>query len=156
MKARLVFDGNTEKTYTLVFEKGDEVVKTLEEFASDHGLGAARFSAIGAFSDALLAFYDWEAKQFREIPVDEQVEVISLGGTIAMSDERPRVHVHAVLGKRDGSVVGGHLFSAHVRPNLEMTLTDAEEPLVRRDDEETGLKLIDLDVPDIAPPERGF
>lgn len=155
MKARLVFDGKTVKTYTLVFEKGDEVVKALEEFASSHGLGAARLSAIGALSDAVLAYYDWETKQFQEIPVDEQVEVLALGGTIAMSNERPRVHLHAVLGKRDGSVVGGHLFSAHVRPTLEMTLTDAEEPLVRREDEETGLTLIDLDAPDLAPSERG-
>ncbi len=103
------------------------------------------------FSDAVLAWFDWEAKTYRKIVVGQQTEVISFAGYVTMSEERPRVHVHAVLGKPDGTVLGGHLFAAHVRPTLEMTLTDSEIPLVRREDEESGLKLIDLEAPDLAP-----
>ena len=47
-----------------------------------------------------------------------------------------------VVGKRDGSAHGGHLLEAHVRPTLEVILTDAPEPLRKRYDPESGLALI--------------
>jgi hypothetical protein len=41
-------------------------------------------------------------------------------GDVAVGDEGPTLHLHAVLGKADGSVVGGHLIEAYVRPTLEV------------------------------------
>jgi uncharacterized protein len=50
-----------------------------------------------------------------------------------------------VLGKRDGSAVGGHLLRTTVRPTLEVILTETPVVLRRRSDPESGLALIDLD-----------
>jgi uncharacterized protein len=52
------------------------------------------------------------------------------------------VHVHVVVGKRDGSAHGGHLIEAHVRPTLELILTEPPTSLRRRFDPETGLALV--------------
>jgi uncharacterized protein len=61
-------------------------------------------------SGATLAFFDWESKTYQPIRVNEQVEVASLVGDIATGpDKRPTVHVHAVLGRRDGTAMAGHL-----------------------------------------------
>jgi len=93
----------------------------------------------------MLGYFDIEKKEYEKILVEEQVEVLSLVGTIAPKDDgEPQVHAHVVLGRSDGTMKGGHLLEAHVRPTLEVILTESPEHLRRRTDEETGLPLIDL------------
>jgi hypothetical protein len=76
--------------------------------------------------------------------VPEQVEVLSLNGDIALDGAEPKVHAHTVLGRRDGSTVGGHLLEAHVRPTLEVILVESPGYLRKTCDRETGLALIDI------------
>jgi uncharacterized protein len=56
----------------------------------------------------------------------------------------PTLHLHAVLGKPDGSVVVRHLIEAYVRPTLEVILIQPPSYLRKRTDPETGLALIDI------------
>jgi predicted DNA-binding protein with PD1-like motif len=130
-------------TWALVFDKGDEAVSQLERWAKKQRLTAASLTAIGAFSDAVLGYFDPARKEYDEIPVDEQVEVLTLVGDVAVHEGEPKVHAHVVLGKRDGSAVGGHLLRAHVWPTLELVLREAPATLRKRHDPETGLALID-------------
>ncbi|WP_119154274.1 PPC domain-containing DNA-binding protein [Caldimonas tepidiphila] len=141
MQAKLL-NRAPERTFALVFERGDEVVSTLERFAVEQGLSASRITAIGAFERATLGYFDWERKDYERIPVEEQVEVLSLVGDFALDGERPRLHAHVVLGRRDGSTVGGHLLSAQVRPTLEVLVVDSPAHLCRRHDPDSGLALI--------------
>ena len=143
MKAKLLH-ANGERTYALVFDKGDEVVAELDAFAREHALTAARFTAIGAFSDVKLGYFDRDQKDYLEIPVAEQVEVLSLLGDIAEKDGEPKVHAHVVIGGRDGAARGGHLLEGHVWPTLEVILEESPEHLRRKVDRETGLPLIAL------------
>ena len=129
----------------LVFDRGDEVVELLTRFARDSGVTSASFRAIGAFSDATLGYFDWSTKHYHRIPVDEQVEVTALIGDIALDGDEPKVHAHAVLGRRSGSALAGHLLCAHVRPTLELVLEDSPAVLRKRHDPESGLALIDVD-----------
>lgn len=92
-----------------------------------------------------LGFFDLEKRDYEKIPVNEQVEVMSLIGNIALYDGEPRIHAHIVVGKRDGTAHGGHLLSAHVRPTLEMFLTEQPQMIRRKLDEATSLPLIDLE-----------
>jgi uncharacterized protein len=145
MEAKQIHEENGQKTFALVFDTGDEVMAGLSSFAAENDLNAASITAIGAFSDATLGYFDMERKEYKQIPVDEQVEVLSLIGDIAPKENgEPQVHAHVVLGKSDGTTKGGHLLEAHVRPTLEVILTESPEHLRRRTDEETGLPLIDL------------
>ena len=144
MKAQQLVEG-PERTWALVFDKGDEVKTTLERFAQQHDLTAAHFTAIGALSDVTLGYFDWERKEYREIPLEEQVEVLTLAGDVADKDGQPQVHAHLVVGRSTGEARGGHLLSAHVRPTLELVLSESPAHLRKRHDEETGLALIDVD-----------
>jgi hypothetical protein len=128
----------------LVFETGDEVVSTLSQFAKDQGIAGAHFTAIGAFSDATTGYYDWQKKDYLRTPINEQVEVVSLVGDIALDNGDPKVHAHVVVGKRNGTAMGGHLLEAHVRPTLELVLQDSGQAWKRKFDSESGLALIDL------------
>ena len=143
MKWRLL-DEDTERTYVMVFDRGDEVIATLRTFARDQGLEASHFTAIGAFSDLTLGYFDRDRRDYVRIPIREQVEVLTLAGDIAIADEGPSVHAHVVVGKRDGTAHGGHLIEARVWPTLELVLADAPQRLRRRLDPVVGLALIDL------------
>lgn len=140
MKSRKLNSGTV-----LVFDAGDEVVSTLTKFAKDNHIASAHFTAIGAFSDAGLGYFDLQKKDYLQNRVNEQVEVVSMIGDIALDKGQPKVHAHVMVGKRNGSAMGGHLLEAHVRPTLELVLHDGGEQLKRKFDPESGLALIDLE-----------
>jgi predicted DNA-binding protein with PD1-like motif len=144
MRASAIHHG-TERTWALIFDTGDEVVSSLLAFANRQQLTAARFTAIGAFRDATLGYFDWASKEYEKIPVREQVEVLSLVGDVALEGDEPKIHAHVVLGKRDGTAHGGHLLGAHVRPTLEVMLVESPATLRRMFDPESGLALIEID-----------
>jgi uncharacterized protein len=133
-----------ERTHALVFATGEEIVSTLAAFAEERRMTAARFTAIGALSDVTLGYFDWRAKRYERIPLAEQVEVLSLIGDIALDGDKRQVHAHVVVGKRDGTAHGGHLLEAHVRPTLEVILTESPAHLRKRFDSASGLALIDI------------
>ena len=135
----------SQKTFALVFDTGDQAMTGLKAFAEEQHLAAGHFTAIGAFKTVTLGYFDWEKKDYIKIPVHEQVEVLSLVGDVTISDGKPNIHAHAVLGKRDGSTCGGHLIEAEVRPTLEVILTESPAHLERRFDKEAGLALISLE-----------
>ncbi|MET0262525.1 MAG: PPC domain-containing DNA-binding protein [Rariglobus sp.] len=128
----------------LIFETGDEVMSSLKKLARSENIRAARISGIGAFRKATIAYFDWEKKEYINIHVNEQVEVLVFMGDLAWNGDEPVPHIHVVLGKRDGSTIGGHLVEATVRPTLELMLTQAGA-LERRHDPASGLALIALE-----------
>jgi hypothetical protein len=145
MRTKLIHQSSDgQRTYAVVLETGEEVAGQLKAFADREKLKAAQLTAIGAFSGAVLGYFDWERKEYRRIPVNEQVEVAAFIGDIALSqnDERS-LHVHVVLGRRDATALAGHLLEAHVRPTLEVILTEHPAHLHKRHDPESGLALID-------------
>ena len=144
VKSKLIHDGD-EKTFALVFDTGDEVVSQLLAFAKEQKLAASHFAGIGACQRVTLGFFEIERKDYKKIQINEQVEVMSLIGNIALEESgEPKVHAHVVVGKTDGTAHGGHLLEAHVRPTLEVFLVESSKPLRRKMNEEVGLALIDL------------
>ena len=133
------------KTFVLVFETKDELAQGLKDFASEQKLASASFKAIGALSSVRLGWLNWETKQYEpSVSLDEQVELLSLIGDVALKDDDPQVHAHAVVGKRDGTAHGGHLLQAHVRPTCEVVLTDSPAHLKKEFDPAAGIMLIKL------------
>jgi uncharacterized protein len=131
-----------EHSYIIVLETGDEVVAGLVGFASEHDIADAHFTAIGGFDHVTLGYFDWNIKDYRHIPVDEQVEALSLIGDITLKDDKPWVHAHVVLGLSDASTRGGHLISGKVRPTMEVMLDESPVHLQRRFDPESHAALI--------------
>jgi uncharacterized protein len=131
------------KTYILTFDTGDELAAGLKKFANDERLSGSSFKAIGAFSSVRLGWFDWGTKKYlASVNFDEQVELVSLIGDIALSEGKPQVHAHVVVAKSDGTAHGGHLLEAHVRPTCEVVLIESPEKLHKEIDPESGLALI--------------
>jgi predicted DNA-binding protein with PD1-like motif len=144
MKSKLLYNEMGLKTFAIIFDKGDEVRDSVLEFANTNRLVDSQLTAIGAFSEVTLGYFDRQQKTYRKLPLKEQVEVLSLTGNIVQKDGRPSLHAHVVVGKADGTAHGGHLLSARVWPTLEMIVSDVPVHLRRAFDEETGLALIKL------------
>lgn len=143
MQTKLLQDNAGKRTFAVILQKGDEAMLCLQEFAVREHLAASQITAIGALSAARLAFFDWETKTYLPIRIAEQVEVASLVGDISVGpDGKPSVHVHAMLGRCDGTALAGHLQEAHVRPTLEIIITESPAHLCKTKDEESGLALI--------------
>jgi predicted DNA-binding protein with PD1-like motif len=143
MKAKIL-QNDGGRTLAAIFATGDEAMAGLLAIANEHRLAAAQLTAVGAFSDAVLGFFDWKSKKYKHIPVNEQVEVLSLVGDIALDGDEPKIHAHVVLGREDGTTLGGHLIEAHVRPTLEIIVDESPAHLRRVHDPESGLDLIAL------------
>lgn len=144
MKAKRLYGQNGENRFVIVFDKGDEFASGMLDFAKQQQITAAEFTAVGAFSDVTLGYFERTNMDYKKIPVNEQVEVLSLVGNIALNDGKPKIHAHVVVGKSDGSAHGGHILEAHVWPTLEVIVTESPKELQRATDKETGLALIRL------------
>lgn len=141
MRSKQIADN--PKTFALIFETGDEILSTLKNFAKSEKLAGSSFKAIGALSHVELGWFNWETKKYQTaVNFDEQVELLSLVGDIALKDAEPQVHAHLVVGRSDGTAHGGHLQSAIVRPTCELILTESPEHLRKQVDPEAGIALI--------------
>jgi predicted DNA-binding protein with PD1-like motif len=144
VNARTLASVGGTTSFVLVFDTGDEVTKELLAFAHAQSIEAASFTGIGAFQSVTLGYFEIDKRAYKHIPINEQVEVVSLVGNIARGDEGPKLHAHVVVGTHDGSAFGGHLIDGRVRPTLEIVLVETPAYLRRRSDPATGLALIDL------------
>jgi uncharacterized protein len=141
MQVKVIREG-PERTIAVVLEAGEEVLDCLQRVAEEHRLSAAAFTGLGAFERCVLGFFRWETKDYRRIEIAEQVEVLALIGNIALEDGEPKLHPHVTLGKADGTAHGGHLLEAHVRPVLEIVVTESPADLRREHDPRSGLALL--------------
>jgi uncharacterized protein len=144
MKSKSVASG-AERTFVLILDQGEEALKAITDFAEKELMDGASVSAIGAFAEAKVGWFDLAAKKYRPIVVNEQCEVLSLMGDVAKGDDgKVSLHLHAVLGLQDGSVRGGHFLSGSVRPTLEVTIRETVAHLRRRKRADFGIALIDV------------
>ena len=145
MQTRLLAEDGRLRTFAAVFSTGNDPVGGLKAFAAEHRITGAQLTGIGAFSRATIGYFDWDRKDYLRIEIDEQVEVLALTGNLGVKDDGRALHLHVVLGRRDGTTRGGHLLEATVRPTLEVIVTETPAHLTRRFDPDTGLALIDLE-----------
>jgi predicted DNA-binding protein with PD1-like motif len=142
MKVQLICDGDA-KEYAVIFAKGDEAFSGLMEFAEKYHVTSGHFTAIGALSRATLGWFDLQKKMYRKIPINEQVEVLSMIGDFALYQGKPALHMHMSVGHRDGRASGGHVIEAIASPTLEVFVAVDPVPLEKKGDPESGLALID-------------
>jgi uncharacterized protein len=106
-------------------------------------LCAAGGAAVVRRADRARLFRLGEKKYLRN-PVEEQVEVASLIGNVALGENgEAALHVHTVLGRRSGDALAGHPLEAELRPTLEIVLTESPVYPRKRHDPESGLALIE-------------
>jgi uncharacterized protein len=130
--------------YFLVLDRGDEILEAITRFATETGVRAASFSGIGTVDRLTLGHYDLVAGGYKRRSWDEQLEVASLSGNIAVVDGGPYPHVHGVFCGGDFVTVGGHVFEAVVSIAVELAVLTAPELVRRAPVDFCDLKLLEL------------
>jgi len=145
MKIRQLDEVEGRRTFVLVCDRGDDPVEALTAAAKRFDLSGASLTGIGAFSGVILGFFDRARRDYARRVIREQVEVVSLVGNVALDAGEPRMHVHVVVARSDGSALGGHLLGGTVDPTLEVIIVETPTTLHRKTDPATGLALLDVD-----------
>jgi len=128
------------KIYSL--KSGAKVPDEIVSIATREAVKTARVEAIGGVSKLRLAYFNHEKKLYEEHDYEGFLEVTSLLGNITLKEGKPFLHAHGNFGRRDQTVVGGHIVSATVFPILEVVITPTRNTALRQFDDELGLNVI--------------
>ncbi|MBI4159907.1 DNA-binding protein [Candidatus Wolfebacteria bacterium] len=79
------------RRYVLRFDKGDEAIEGLAQFAEQEKINAAAFWGIGAAQGTTLSYYDLNQKKYQDKELNERLEIASLIGNVATMRDTPSV-----------------------------------------------------------------
>jgi uncharacterized protein len=131
--------------FVLRLEQGDDILKTLKQFAEAKRVQAAFFEGIGSLYQARLGHYDFkDTRTYRFETFEEDLEILSLSGNVSTMNHNTLPHAHATLGRRDFSVIGGHLEEGSLANMVEVNLAKLQGKLEKAKDTATGLNLLQL------------
>ncbi len=130
--------------YVLRLESGDDILQTIRQFATTKRISAGLLEGIGSLSKVKLGHYDFKTKQYRYETFEDDLEILNLSGNIASMNREPLPHVHVTLGRRDFSVIGGHLDEGSSANMVEIGLWKLPGKLVKAKDVEIGLNVLQL------------
>lgn len=125
-------------------DRGEELVETLARFCSDHGIGAASVSGIGAADRLVLGYFDTAAKKYHTFEREGDHEITALTGNVTTLGGQVYLHLHATVSDTACKAFGGHLSSARISGTCEVVLDPLQGEIGRRFDPEVGLNLLDL------------
>lgn len=129
-------------TYRIRLERGEEVIHTLTDFCVQENIQNAWVGGIGAVERAKIGYYNVDKKEYFSQVHTEVHEVISMTGNVALVENTPFIHIHAVLSNTKNEAFGGHVFEMYVAVTLEVELIVYKEPITRVLDDTIGLKLL--------------
>lgn len=131
-------------SYLLRLETGEEILPAVVEFARAHGIEAGSLSAIGSAYGVVLGYFDRQARDYTRTTVEEEVEIVSLQGNLALKEGQPYAHVHVTVSGRDFRALAGHLFEGRAGATCEVLIRPLPGRVRRVKDDRTGLFLLDL------------
>ena len=135
------------RCYVLRISPGSNLIERIRALAALKDCRrAAILSGIGAVGNVTLR----NLKEGAEMPINKDkvadttftgpFEMMSLEGNIVPMAGKPVIHLHAVLGREDGTLIGGHLFDATVFTTVELVLAEMTDSMVVKSrDELTGM-----------------
>jgi predicted DNA-binding protein with PD1-like motif len=129
-------------SYTLNFQRGDEVISKLKEFLNSKNIKAGHISGLGAASRLVIAYYNLNTREYEKKEFAEEVEILSLNGNVGVKDGEIIVHMHGVFGRRDFTTFGGHIFEIVISGAGEIHLNAFSGEINRKYDDSTGLNLM--------------
>lgn len=118
---------------------GEDYLESLTQVCRESGTGTAVvLSSIGQLRDVQIGYFagpgDYSPEKF-----PGPCELLSVSGSISLTNDRYIPHLHALLGQPDKSVIGGHLISGTVEITNETVLSVMDIPMSRSLNPSTGL-----------------
>ena len=131
--------------FVIRLEQGDDILATLKQFAEAKRIHGAFFEGIGSLYKANLGHYDFQqTKTYKYETFEEDLEILALSGNVSTMNQKALPHAHVTLGRRDFSVIGGHLEEGSLANMVEINLANLPGKLEKAKDSNIGLNLIQL------------
>lgn len=129
------------RRYVLRFDKDEELMKALGDFAAAEKITAGHFSAVGTVSSIELGFFNSFIKEYRKKLILDNMEIVSLAGNFSVLENKPVIHAHGSFSNNEFVVVGGHVFKAVILATCEVFVLKMDGELKRGLDKNTNLNL---------------
>ena len=121
---------------------GSDLLDGLSRICVEENVKLGWVEALGAVSKARLTCYDQEAREYRSIEMDRELEITALVGNVSLKDGKAMLHAHVTLADETGRAYGGHLASGTIVFACEFIIQVFDAPILTRSfDVETGLQL---------------
>jgi uncharacterized protein len=130
--------------YILRLESGDDILQSLRQFATTKKIGASLLEGIGSLNKVKLGHYDFKTRKYSYETFEDDLEILNLSGNIASMNRAPLPHVHVTLGRRDFSVIGGHMDEGSSANMVEIGIWKLPGKLVKAKDDSIGLNVLQL------------
>jgi uncharacterized protein len=130
--------------YALRLESGDDILQSIRQFATAKKLSAGLLEGIGSLSKVKLGHYDFKTRKYSYETFEDDLEILNLSGNIASMKRQPFPHIHVTLGRRDFSVIGGHMEEGSSANMVEIGIWKLPGKLVKAKDDQIGLNVLQL------------
>lgn len=126
-------------------DRGEELVETLGRFCSEHRIGAATVSGIGAADRLVLGYFETGTKKYHTFERQGDHEITALTGNVTTTLEgQVYLHLHVTVSDTECRAFGGHLSAARISGTCEVVLDPLEGVIERKFDPGVGLNLLAL------------
>ncbi len=146
MKGVYCKEWNQGRRYIVKIEPGQKIKESLIQFAKQENIqNGVVVSAVGSVVKAGFRGIKSGAKlpitepRMRIIELEGPLELVGLeGNLIASEDNGVDCHLHIMMAKSSGEVVGGHMFDAEIFASCEIMFTEILVSGVERHVSKTG------------------
>lgn len=126
-------------------EPDDDLLTSLSKIIKMYKIKSGFINCIGALKQFTLGYYDFDLNGYKMETFSENVELVSCIGSVSYKDGEPIIHMHISIGRRDYSVLGGHLGKPSiVSITGEVSIFEIDKKLIREIDPQSGLALLKL------------
>ncbi len=124
-------------------EPGDDLMDSILTVVKNHDVKSGFINCIGALNQFTLGYYDLDLNEYKMETFNENVELVSCIGSLAYKDGEPITHIHITVGRRNYSILGGHLGKPSiVSITGEVSIFEIDNELIRETDPQSGLFLL--------------
>lgn len=130
--------------YVIRLNKGAEIVKSLDEFCTEHKIILGKISGLGAINKVTMRFFNPATKKYVDKTIEKPMEITSLIGNISTQDGKTYLHLHINVAGDDYVTYGGHLLDATISATGELYVEAIDGKVERTFSEDIGLNLYDF------------
>lgn len=140
----MIYSQLSTDSWAVRLEDGDDILMSLRKFVEGKRVRAGLLEGIGSLKKVRLGYYDFETRKYSWREFEEDMEILNLSGNVSIKDATYIPHIHVSLGRKDFSVLGGHLDDGSRANMVEVFVQRLSGELVKAHDEKIGLNVLQL------------
>jgi len=126
-------------------EPDEDLMDSIIKMVKKHNIKSGFINGIGALKKFTLGYFEIDTKNYKMETFNENVELITCMGNITYKDDEPIIHLHVSLGRRDYSIIGGHLSKPSiVSVTGEVSIFETDKKFYRANDPQFDLSLLNV------------